>query len=167
MSDRRIAIGLGSNVGDRLASLRTAVYLLQKNGLIPEEKSDVFETPPWGKMDQPLFLNACAVFKTSLREKEILTVAKNIEKLCGRKPRDKWGPREIDIDLLLFEDRTSFSDTDLSIPHPLIAQRAFVLLPLSQIAGTWRLPPDGKSISQLLSSVDAAGITRITSLCSL
>lgn len=167
MRARRIAIGLGSNVGDRLASLRTAVYLLEKHGLIAQEKSDVFETPPWGNENQPLFLNACAIFKTNLGEKELLLLVKKVEKLCGRKPRDKWGPREIDIDLLLFEDGSSFTDPDLSIPHPLIQERSFVLLPLAQIASSWYLSTGGKSISQLLACAETSGIIRITSLCSL
>jgi len=155
------AIGLGSNVGDRLGALRRALSLMKRKGIEIIKKSDVFETPPVGLTDQPRFLNACVLVKTSMGPQLLLAQLKEIEVAVGRQDRGQWGPREIDLDILYIDD-LAIRDGELEIPHPRMHERAFVLLPLSQIAPHWRHPILGKTVEELLKEVSLSGIIRIT-----
>lgn len=155
------AIGLGSNVGDRLGALRRALSLMKRKGIEIIKKSDVFETPPVGLTDQPRFLNACVLVKTSMGPQLLLAQLKEIEVAVGRQDRGQWGPREIDLDILYIDD-LAIRDGGLEIPHPRMHERAFVLLPLSQIAPHWRHPILGKTVEELLKEVSLSGIIRIT-----
>jgi 2-amino-4-hydroxy-6-hydroxymethyldihydropteridine diphosphokinase len=126
-------IGLGSNLGDRLENLREAVRLLDAMDEVDVVRtSSVYETDPVGP-EQPDFLNAVAQIDTTLSARELLGHCKRIEVDIGRKPAERWGPREIDLDLLIYGDET-IDEPDLQVPHPRIDERAFVRVPLAEIA---------------------------------
>lgn len=128
------AISLGSNLGDRAAYLAAALRAIDVR---PEcsliSVSSVYRTQPWGKTDQGEFLNLCAIIETRLAPLALLDVVKGIERTLGRTEGERWGPREIDIDLLVIADVTCESET-LTLPHPRMAERLFVLAPLAEIA---------------------------------
>lgn len=152
----RVFVGLGSNVGDRLGSLRAAVAALRHvDGIDVVATSSVYETDPAGPR-QPDFLNAVVELATDLAAQELLRVCKDIETTLGRVPRERWGPREIDIDLLVYGDRTIGTD-DLVVPHPQIAARAFVLVPLEELAPAYEIPAVGDT-SSLLARLGRAGV---------
>jgi 2-amino-4-hydroxy-6-hydroxymethyldihydropteridine diphosphokinase len=155
-------LSLGSNVGNRLANLRAAAGLLSAKEKI-SSRSDVYETPPWGVEAQPRFLNACLVLETELEPPELLAAVKGAERKIGRVARERWGPREIDIDIISCGEMV-FSDENLQIPHPRVRERAFVLVPLRDAAPGWRHPVTGESVDALLESADTSGIVRIVRL---
>ena len=144
-----VAFGLGSNLRGRLQNLREAVEKLAYYGFMIESKSNVFETEPWGVADQPSFLNACVrvgISKT-LSPAKILRIIKKIELDMGREKSFRYGPRVIDIDLLLM-DSILYESTFLNIPHKEIFNRAFVLYPLSEIFPQWTHPVTGENVSE-------------------
>ena len=155
MSDAIVA--LGSNLGDRAANLQGALDLLAERGVGAVRVSSVWETPPV-PADQPRYLNAAAVVETALSPEELLGVAKEVERLLGRRPAGHWRPRPIDIDLLFRGDQEVATEA-LTLPHPRIAERAFVLLPLSEIADG-SLPVLGRSAAALLAGLDTRGHER-------
>ena len=126
-------IGIGSNLGNRQENCLRAIELLQKKGIIVIKRSSLYETEPWGVKDQPRFINMAIEIDTSLEPKELLKILKNIEKELGREKSSKWGPRIIDLDILLFDD-IILNEDNLKIPHPLMQERDFVLRPLCEIA---------------------------------
>ncbi len=128
-----VYIGIGSNLGNRRENCLHAIELLQKKGIIVTKRSSLYETEPWGVKDQPRFINMAVEIDTSLEPKELLKILKNIEKELGREKSSKWGPRIIDLDILLFDDIILNKD-NLKIPHPLMHKRDFVLRPLCEIA---------------------------------
>lgn len=127
----RAFVGLGSNVGDRLENLRRAVGEL-RNEVDVVRSSGVYDTDPIGP-PQPNFLNAVVEVHTSLGARELLAALKSIEGGLGRSGGERWGPREIDLDLLLYGD-VEVDEPDLRVPHPEMWERAFVLVPLAEIA---------------------------------
>lgn len=149
----RLALGIGSNVGDRMNNLRKAVQLLKEKGVVIIAKSDIFETAPMGVTDQPRFLNACIVVDTKFDLEELLSVVKSIEQEMGRVHRLRWGPREIDIDLLLLENGEVLDRSTLKVPHPEMHKRAFVLMPLAQIAPDWIHPLLKVSVKKLAEDI--------------
>ena len=154
-----IYLGLGSNLGERAANLRAAVKALAPQVRVLAE-SALYETPPWGVESQPGFLNMAVKGETELTPSALCEHVKNIERDLGRTPTYHWGPRLIDIDILLYEDL--IVDTpDLVIPHAQMHKRPFVLVPLESIAAEVMHPALGLSIHQLLSHVDATGITAV------
>ncbi len=126
-------IGLGSNIGERKTNLAQAVVLLEENGIRVIKKSSVYETSPVGILEQPWFLNQVIEVQTEADPQALLRVAKGIEKRMGRVPAGAKGPRCIDIDILLAENKVVRTGR-LSIPHPELANRNFVLIPLKEIA---------------------------------
>lgn len=160
----KAAIGLGSNLGDRLGNLRQAVDRLRKQGTILAT-SFVYETPPFGVTTQPRFLNAALILEFEGSPHFLLKTLKTIEKEMGRKERDKWGPREIDLDILMIPDLV-YEDEGLKIPHPGLPERAFVLVPLSEIAPDWIHPVLKVEIRVLAEQyrAEAASFTRVTRL---
>ena len=126
-------IGIGSNLGNRQENCLRAIELLQKKGIIVTKRSSLYKTEPWGVKDQPRFINMAVEIDTSLEPKELLKILKNIEKGLGREKSSKWGPRIIDLDILLFDD-IILNEDNLKIPHPLMQERDFVLRPLCEIA---------------------------------
>ncbi|MDN5345185.1 MAG: 2-amino-4-hydroxy-6-hydroxymethyldihydropteridine diphosphokinase [Clostridia bacterium] len=136
-------LGLGSNLGDREVNLRAAVAILGATaGITVEGLSSWYETTPVGKTDQGLFLNGVVRIKTTLSPRELLQCVLAIEQRLGRVRRERWGPRNIDIDILLY-DALTIKEPDLEIPHPRLLERAFVLVPLAEIAPDLILP-DGR-----------------------
>ena len=145
-----VVLALGANLGDRLANLRSAVAMLQQAGLKVTARSEVWETAPV-PAGQPAYLNAAVVAETGLAPLELLALAKRIERDLGRRPSRRWGPRPADVDILFYGDLVLENET-LTIPHPRIAERPFVLAPLSDVwAGP--LPVLGKTAAELLKVV--------------
>jgi 2-amino-4-hydroxy-6-hydroxymethyldihydropteridine diphosphokinase len=141
-------IALGSNIGDRKASLRQAVDRMAELGTITK-RSSIYETDPVGYFDQPAFLNAVLELETSLEPVELLAKLHQIEHDLGRERSFRNAPRTIDLDLLLFDDLVLTSD-QLTIPHPRMHERAFVLVPLSEIAPEVVVPRATRSARELL-----------------
>ncbi len=143
-----IALSLGSNTGDRLASLKNAVEALAPYIEITA-KSKIYETPPAYVSDQPAFLNAAVIGTTKLEPLALLWFLKDIESEIGRLPTFRYGPRVIDIDIVFYGD-TILETPELTLPHPRLAERDFVLRPLSDIAAAWKHPQSGKTVAEML-----------------
>jgi 2-amino-4-hydroxy-6-hydroxymethyldihydropteridine diphosphokinase len=155
-----VYLGLGANLGDRLANLRLALRRLQTLARL-EEVSSLYETQPQGVTDQPLFLNAVCRVTTGLEPPALLRFLKNVEWEIGRRPGgEPWGPRPIDLDILLYDDRV-LDTPDLKVPHPRLPERAFVLVPLCELAPELRHPQLGRTMKELLASVGQEGVRRI------
>lgn len=154
---RRAALSLGGNLGEVAAAFRQALEKLEASGRTQVKAiSRVWRTPPWGKTDQPDFLNMAALVETRLSPHELLALCLALETQGGRERVERWGPRTLDIDLILFEGETIESDA-LTLPHPRAHARAFVLVPLAEIAGCMTI--GGRSISELAAQADRAGMT--------
>jgi 2-amino-4-hydroxy-6-hydroxymethyldihydropteridine diphosphokinase len=154
-------LALGGNVGDVRATFARAIAILCDGAVMRlVARSSDYRTPPWGVTDQAAFTNAVIAVATSLSPHELLARALSCERALGRdRPHEqRWGPRPIDIDLLAYDD-IELHDADLTLPHPFLFQRAFVLLPLAEIA------PDrligGIRVREALARVDAAGIEKL------
>ena len=143
-----IYIALGSNLGDRDKNLKDALVLLQEKGLQIISVSDFITTEPYGVTDQPDFLNAAAEVQTEKSPVELLSVLLQVEQEMGRKRLRRWGERNIDLDLLLYDDQI-IDLPQLKVPHPDMQNRDFVLRPLSQIAPDAVHPVLRKTIAQL------------------
>ena len=141
-SRKRVLLGLGSNVGNRLDYILMAIGRLKDLGEIGKI-STIYESEPWGVGDQEPFLNCVLELYTRLDPHTLLKELKRIEKEVGRKERFRWGPREIDIDILLYEDEVVETD-ELKIPHPLIKERDFVLVPMLEIDPSLKDPVSGE-----------------------
>ncbi len=144
-------IGLGSNLGDRVGYLRQAVGLLAWVTRV-DIVSSLYETEPWGAAGQPAFLNAVCRVLTTLAPHALLTETQQIEATLGRERRVHWGPRTVDLDILFYDNR-AIDTPELVIPHPLLPERAFVLIPLAEIAPGLRHPVLGKTIAELAAAV--------------
>jgi 2-amino-4-hydroxy-6-hydroxymethyldihydropteridine diphosphokinase len=142
-------IGIGSNLGDREFNCKQAIGLLRQKGITVSKESSLYETKPWGVTDQPLFLNMAIEIETDLKPFELLRTLKDIENEMGREETFLWGPRIIDLDILLY-DNYIVNEKGLRIPHPHMQDREFVLRPLCEIAGDVRHPLLLLSIEELL-----------------
>ena len=153
----RAYVALGSNLGDsrqHLMDAMEALAALPHTELIA--RSRIYCTPPWGVVDQPDFLNAAVMLETALEPHDLLDALLTIERAAGRQRNgERWGPRTLDLDLLYVAGRT-VNDERLTLPHPHIADRAFVLLPLHDIAPDLEIPEQGR-VSELLRTVDTQG----------
>ena len=132
-------IGLGSNQGDRLQNLAQALKHLDREAIVIEARSSVYETEPQGLREQPWFLNMVIRISTTLSGGALLKTLLSVESQMGRVRQVRWGPRIIDLDLLLFGDEV-ISEPDLEVPHPRLQERAFVLIPLLELDAAVRLP---------------------------
>lgn len=175
----RAYLGLGGNIGDVRATLREALARLDASGARVIARSADYETPPWGKLDQPAFVNLCAIVETELDPEALLALCLKVEADLGRRRLEKWGPRVIDIDVLAYEDTAAprtgappegaqpapaqpvltLASPTLTIPHPYMLERAFVLLPLAEIA------PDlvirGTRVADAAAAMGHEGIARL------
>lgn len=142
-------LGLGSNLGDRLAHLQRAVDLLDTDAEVRVDGvSSVYETEPVGGPEQGPYLNLAVRVLTTRSPKALLRVAADVEQALGRERRERWGPRTIDVDILLYGDRT-VATADLQVPHPRLTERAFALIPLIEVAPGTALP-DGTRLTEAL-----------------
>lgn len=149
-------IGIGSNLGNREENCLTAIKLLADRGLIIKKQSAMYETEPWGVEEQPGFINMAIEIETSLEPEKLLESLKCIEAEIGRQDSYRWGPRIIDLDILLYAD-IIINTPILQIPHPLMHQRGFVLRPMSEIAPDVVHPVIKKTIDKILA--EEAGTT--------
>jgi 2-amino-4-hydroxy-6-hydroxymethyldihydropteridine diphosphokinase len=153
----RAFVALGGNLGDSRAYLRHALVALAG---LPDTRllaaSHLYRTPPWGLREQPPFLNAVAMLETALSPHALLDALLDIERNAGRvRDGQRWGPRTLDLDLLHM-DGITLQDARLTLPHPRIAARAFVLLPLAELAGDLQLVGQGR-VDALLAAADTRG----------
>ncbi len=153
-----VFLALGSNLGDRLANLQAAIERLPPAVRVLR-LSPVYETAPWGFLDQPMFLNQVIWVETGLSPLDLLEYLKSIEVALGRKPTFRYGPRLIDIDILLYDDLI-FESPCLTIPHPRLGERPFVLFPLADLAPHLRHPLTHKTVQEMLRDVAHEGIQR-------
>jgi len=146
-----VYIGLGANLGDREATLRAALDTLRAHPRVDVTAvSTLIETDPvGGPAGQPAFLNGAAILETDLDPEALLDLLKALERDLGRQPRTRWGPRELDLDILLWQDRI-VETARLTVPHPRLAERRFVLAPLAEIAPAARDPMTGRTVKELL-----------------
>jgi len=153
-----IYLALGANLGDRTSNLRRAIEAFPPVVKVLAE-SPVYETPPWGVTDQPNFLNMAVEGETRLPPLDLLHFLKDLEHSLGRLPSVRYGPRLIDIDILFYADLL-LDTPELVLPHPRLHERAFVLVPLADLAPALVHPALGKPVSALLAGVDTKGILR-------
>ncbi len=141
-------IGIGSNLGNREENCERAIKLLEADNIKVKKRSSMIESEPWGMEDQPKFINMAVEIETDLEQEQLLSLLKRIEFKIGRRPAERWGAREIDLDILLYDDLI-LKTPELEIPHPHIAERKFVLKPLAEIAPEKIHPVLKKSIKDL------------------
>ncbi len=147
-------IGFGSNIGDRLAHIQNAIHALSKTeGIILQKISSVYKTDPVGYEAQAQFLNGVAAIQTHLPPLSLLHILKDIETAIGRQHRIRWGPREIDLDILVYGD-LCLQTEKLVIPHPEMHLRHFVLVPLAEIAPDLVHPVFQETIHALLENLE-------------
>ncbi|WP_018148860.1 2-amino-4-hydroxy-6-hydroxymethyldihydropteridine diphosphokinase [Henriciella marina] len=155
----RSALAFGSNLGDSAGMIGRAVDALDAMSAISvTARSSLYATPPWGVEDQPDFVNACALVETGLAPLDLLTACKDLEVALGRVPGARWGPRLIDIDVLWMEG-VSLESERLTLPHPRMTERAFVLVPLAEIAP--ELVVGGRTVGKWVGGVEAGEIRQI------
>jgi len=154
--DHIVYLALGSNMGSRLSNLKTAISNLTPQMNV-KKKSEVYETPPWGFANQPAFLNQVVKVETYLQPDALLAHLKRLETVLGRVPNFQNGPRLIDMDILFFDDKV-LDTPPLVIPHPRLHERAFVLVPLADLAPDFAHPIFNKTVSELLDTVDRSEI---------
>ena len=154
-ASRIIYLALGSNLGDRAANLRAAVARLAEQ-VVVERLSSLYETAPAYVLDQPRFLNAALRGRTALAPLDLLAFLKRIERELGRAGGVRFGPRPIDLDILVYDDVALDTDA-LTIPHPRMAERPFVLVPLAEIAPDLRPPGWPRPVGELAREVRGSG----------
>lgn len=147
-----VHIGIGSNLGDREQHCLKAIRLFSDKGVLVRRRSSMYETEPWGVKDQPRFVNMAIEGETALTPARLLEVLKMIEDEVGRVETFRWGPRVIDLDILLYDDLV-MSTPELTIPHPRMHEREFVLRPLAEIAPDKTHPVLKKTVKELLSDL--------------
>jgi 2-amino-4-hydroxy-6-hydroxymethyldihydropteridine diphosphokinase len=160
-SSAEALLALGGNLGDVRATFDRAIATLCADSAVRlVARSSDYRTPPWGVTDQPAFINAAIVVTTSLDPHALLVRVQNIEQALGRdRPNERqWGPRPIDIDILAYDDAV-LSEPGLTLPHPHLFERAFVLLPLAEIAADRIIA--GRRVGDVLAGVDVAGIDKL------
>ncbi len=145
-------IGIGSNLGNRKQNCLEAIRLLSGGGIAVRKQSSAYETEPWGVKDQPRFINVAIEIETDKTPIELLYFFKEVERKLGRTETGKWGPRVIDLDILLYDD-VVMKEPGLEIPHPLMHEREFVLKPLAEIAPDKLHPLLKKKVRELLSEL--------------
>ncbi len=151
------AIALGSNLGDSEQTIETALVRLdQIDGMRLEVRTQLYKTAPVGP-PQPDYINACAIFYTVSPPEQVLQHLLEAEASFGRIRRERWGPRTLDLDLLFYGDQV-IDTPSLTLPHPRMHERAFVLVPLAEIAADWRHPVRQQTVDEMLKQVDTTGV---------
>ena len=153
-----ILLGLGGNVGDPVTTIDAALERLEAGGVHITARSHWYRTAPWGVTEQPDFINLCAAAETALAPRALLALIHDTEAALGRERRVRWGPRPVDIDILTYGDET-IDERGLHVPHPHLTERAFVVIPLLDIA------PDklvaGRRVRDWAALLPAGGIARM------
>ena len=149
-------LGLGANLGEREVHLARAVHLLAESPAVQiSRSSSIYQTAPWGYLEQPDFLNSVLEIETTLEPVALLELTQSIERQIGRQPGIRFGPRLIDIDILLYgEQSIRLEEPDLQIPHPRMHLRAFVLVPLAELAPALVVPNFSARVKELRDGVD-------------
>lgn len=154
----RAHLGLGGNIGPVRETIAAALARLEAGGARVVARSSDYETPPWGKLDQPAYVNAAVAVETALGAQDLLALVLAIEQEFGRRRLEKWGPRTLDIDILTYGDRR-IDEPGLVVPHPYMLERAFVVVPLAEIA------PDlivrGRRVGEVAATIAREGIRRL------
>jgi 2-amino-4-hydroxy-6-hydroxymethyldihydropteridine diphosphokinase len=158
-----ILLGFGGNLGDPAATITAALARFDAAGLRILRRSSFYRTAPWGLTDQPDFVNLCALAETALSPRALLALIHTIERDLGRERRERWGPRAIDIDILTYGEE-AIDEPGLVIPHPHLTERAFVLVPLAEIAPETVIA--GRRLGEWLQSVDRSGVERMAAAAS-
>jgi len=153
MVKREIYIGLGSNLGNRLANIRKAIELMKQEGIEIVKESSIYETEPVGYKEQGWFLNSVVKARTQFSPEGLWKRLEKIEKVMGREREIKWGPRIIDLDILFYGNKV-LNGKQLQIPHPELHKRRFVLLPLKEIAPELVHPVLNKTIGEILGELE-------------
>ena len=153
-----VLLGLGGNLGDPVATIGAALDRLQAGGVRIARRSRWYRTAPWGVADQPDFVNVCAAGETNLSPRALLELIHATEAALGRERRERWGPRPIDIDILTYGNER-IDEPGLQIPHPRMSERAFVLVPLLDIAPDYLLA--GRPVRDWAATIDRSGIEPI------
>jgi 2-amino-4-hydroxy-6-hydroxymethyldihydropteridine diphosphokinase len=160
-SERRAFLSLGGNLDDPRRAMASALRLLDADPMTRVgEVSSLYRTPPWGKLDQPDFLNAAAEIHTRRDPRALLDLCLDTERALKRVREERWGPRIVDIDVLTYDD-LAVHEAGLEVPHPRMLDRAFVLIPLAEIAPD--LVVSGKTIAERAGAIDSSGIVRLDS----
>lgn len=156
---KRAYLGIGGNIGDRKANIEGAIEILRSSDSIEVTKvSSLYETEPVGYEDQDWFMNVVVEIETTLSPYELLEYCQNIENELKRVRLIRWGPRTIDVDVLLYEGYESDAE-DLTVPHPRMTERAFVMVPLYEINNDLQIA--GKHISELMESLEGEKINKL------
>ena len=154
----QVLLGFGGNLGDPAATIDAALARLDASGVAILARSGFYQTPPWGPVAQPDFINLCALAETAIPPGALLALTQTLEREFGREPGPRWGPRPLDIDILDY-DGLVLEQADLVLPHPRLTERAFVLVPLAEIA------PDrviaGRTVREWAAEIDRSGVTRL------
>jgi 2-amino-4-hydroxy-6-hydroxymethyldihydropteridine diphosphokinase len=155
-----VYLGLGGNVGDPVTSMAVALRSLgERDDVIVDAASRLYKTPPWGKTDQDWFFNACAVLTTKLEPEALLDLCLEIERSMKRVRMERWGPRTLDIDILAY-DSIEMASERLTLPHPRMHERGFVLMPLADLAPDFTI--SGRSVQDWLEVTDKTGIEAVS-----
>ena len=153
-----VLLGFGGNLGDPVATIEAALRRLEAEGVRGTARSAFYRTRPWGRTDQPDFVNLCAAAETALPPRALLEAIRRVEAALGRERRDRWGPRVVDIDILTYGD-CALDEPGLTIPHLRLTERAFVLVPLLEVAPDCTIA--GRSVRDWAAGADRSGIERI------
>lgn len=154
----KASLSLGSNLGEKRTNIARALALLNEGGAKVVVRSSDYRTEPWGPIEQDWFVNACAVVETDLTPVELLALCHRIEQELGRTREIRWGPRIIDVDMLMYDD-IELEGPDLTLPHPHMLERAFVVVPLAEILSHLKI---GKqAILDALAGLSRGGIVKM------
>jgi 2-amino-4-hydroxy-6-hydroxymethyldihydropteridine diphosphokinase len=154
-----VVLGLGGNIGDTRSLMREAIeHLARQPDVVVKAVSSLYRTPPWGKTDQPPFLNAAVKIETDLSPQELLSVVLLVEQALGRERKERWGPRTIDIDILIYGGRT-VDEPGLCVPHPRLTERAFALAPLVDVMPDAEVA--GRPAGDWFAESDRVGLQRV------